>query len=165
MRCQSSPAAQNDFRRPAWLAAHDDILERGADTESRAESLQHRLLGGEPAGKPFDPIETLADLRESSAVKQRGTSGPRESSIHRRSAATSTISIPCPITFILHGPSGRHLGRRDETTTIKCSEEIGYDDGIRYDETLIEHLAGLIEPFSPERIDCAAYNFAGGPDV
>jgi dCTP deaminase len=32
-------------------------------------------------------------------------------------------------------------------------------------ETLIERLDGLIEPFSPERIDCAAYTLAVGPEV
>ncbi|MDB5638436.1 MAG: Deoxycytidine triphosphate deaminase [Bradyrhizobium sp.] len=32
-------------------------------------------------------------------------------------------------------------------------------------ETLTERLAGLIEPFSPERIDCAAYTLAVGPEV
>lgn len=32
-------------------------------------------------------------------------------------------------------------------------------------ETRTERLAGLIEPFSPERIDCAAYTLAVGPEV
>ncbi len=32
-------------------------------------------------------------------------------------------------------------------------------------ETLTERLAGLIEPFSPERIDCAACTLAVGPEV
>ncbi|HAP11624.1 MAG TPA: deoxycytidine triphosphate deaminase, partial [Afipia sp.] len=32
-------------------------------------------------------------------------------------------------------------------------------------ETLTERLPGLIEPFSPERIDCAAYTLAVGPEV
>ena len=30
-------------------------------------------------------------------------------------------------------------------------------------ETLRERLAPLIEPFAPERIDCAAYTLAVGP--
>jgi dCTP deaminase len=32
-------------------------------------------------------------------------------------------------------------------------------------ETLIERLPGLIEPFNPERVDCAAYTLAIGPEV
>lgn len=63
-RSLGGSAAQNYFRGPAWFAANDDVLERNAGAESRSESLQHRFLGGEPAGKPFDPVGTLADLRE-----------------------------------------------------------------------------------------------------
>jgi hypothetical protein len=64
LRGQGGSAAQNDFRRPAWFAANNDILERDAGAETRSESLQHSLFGGEPAGKPFDPIGTFADFRE-----------------------------------------------------------------------------------------------------
>lgn len=32
-------------------------------------------------------------------------------------------------------------------------------------ETLVERLPDLIEPFSPERIDCVAYTLAVGPEA
>ena len=32
-------------------------------------------------------------------------------------------------------------------------------------ETLSERLAALIEPFAPERVDCAAYTLSVGPEV
>src|SRR5690349_19591474 len=32
-------------------------------------------------------------------------------------------------------------------------------------ETLSERLAQLIEPFAPERVDCAAYTLSVGPEV
>jgi hypothetical protein len=32
-------------------------------------------------------------------------------------------------------------------------------------ETLSERLAPLIEPFAPERVDCAAYTLSVGPEV
>lgn len=32
-------------------------------------------------------------------------------------------------------------------------------------ETLAERLPGLIEPYSPKRIDCAAYTLAVGPEA
>ena len=33
------------------------------------------------------------------------------------------------------------------------------------DETLIEHSTALVDPFDPERVDCAAYTLSVGPEV
>jgi hypothetical protein len=61
---QGGSAAQNHFRRSALSAPNHHVLERNASAETRSESLQHRFLGSESAGKPFDPIGTFADFRE-----------------------------------------------------------------------------------------------------
>lgn len=61
-RGEGGSSVQNNFRRPAGSASNHDILERYAGAETCAESLQHRFLGGEPAGQPFDPLRPISDL-------------------------------------------------------------------------------------------------------
>jgi hypothetical protein len=56
--------------------------------------------------------------------------------------------------------------RLDETITIKYSEEISMTTGSFWSgETLAKRLPDLIEPYSPNRIDCAAYTLAVGPEA
>ena len=55
-------AVESDLRGRAGRAVDHHIGERHSGAEPRAERLQHRLLGGEPACQALHPIGAIADL-------------------------------------------------------------------------------------------------------
>lgn len=55
-------ATKLHLRRSTRCAVDHHIGERDARTETRAERLEHRLLGGKPPGQAIDTIGTVTDF-------------------------------------------------------------------------------------------------------
>ena len=171
--------------RAAWAAPPFKTTSGGPPVSRRTTTSLNATPAPNPVPRAFSTASLAANLPASRSIRSglldrffsrsrrcgeaaRDQRGSRGSSIHLRSAASSTRSIPCPITLILQRPleiavvpDASPPASDDGTITIKCSEEISHDDGILILERRNADGAPgriLIETIScPNRIDCAQH--------
>ena len=186
--CFCSAAHKSHLRRCTRGAMDENIGKRHASPEPRSHSFQDSFLRGKPARQALNPAGPVAHLVEfflnEAARDQRITRilypashfgdvdqiNPMSDDVHiRRQSLPSRPQVVTPrnapriVTMRCHS-------RGDSRPAMNILKDGEYamtnTDGMFWSgETLSERLAALIEPFAPERVDCAAYTLSVGPEV